>query len=127
MKTKEKKYYLRKCNGCNKGMSRGIHLYDEYYFCKENCLNKNYEKLNIIFEIFVFNSNGLVENSYQSKYSNWLEWINDNNNYEDYRVYEYYNGIAQWYIGDDWGYLFDIEGNTIDTEEVEEKNIVEGK
>ena len=51
MKTTTKQYYLRKCDGCNKGMSQGIYLYDEYYFCDEDCLNKNYERLNIIFEI----------------------------------------------------------------------------
>ncbi len=126
MKTKEKKYYLRKCDGCNKGMSQGIYLYDEYYFCDEECLNANYIRLNIIFEIFVFNSNGLVENSYESTYSSWLEWVNKNDNYENYQVHEYYNGIAQWYIGDDWGYLFDINGDEIDTEEVKEEEIIEG-
>ena len=125
MKTKEKKYYLRKCNGCNKGMSKGIYLYDEYYFCNEECLNNNYIKLNITFEIFVFNSNGLVTHSLDSTYLNWLEWVNKNDNYENYGVFEYYNGIAEWYIGDDWGYLFDINGDEIDTEEVQEKKLKE--
>jgi len=127
MKTKAKQYYLRKCDGCNKGMSQGIYLYDEYYFCGEECLNANYIRLNIIFEIFVFNSNGLIENSYQSTYSNWLEWVNKNDNYEHYGVFEYYNGIAEWYKGDDWGYLFDEHGEEIDIENVDEEEIVEGE
>ncbi len=127
METKEKQYYLRKCDGCNKGMSQGIYLYDEYYFCNEHCLDKNYERLNIIFEIFVFNSNGLVNNSYESTYSNWLEWVNKNDNYEHYGVVEYYNGIAQWYKGDDWGYLFDEHGEEIDIENVDEEEIIEGE
>ena len=120
MKTKEKKYYLRKCDGCNKGMSRGIYLFNEYYFCDEVCLNANYIKLNITFNL---ETNSLDE---EVSYSEFLDWINKNNNYELYQVYNYYNGIAEWYIGDDWGYLFDIEGNEIDTEEVQEENIVEG-
>ena len=121
MKTKEKEYYLRKCDGCNKGMSRGIYLFNEYYFCDKDCLNKNYKRLDITFNLEI----NPIEDTVTFK--EFLNWINEDNNYELYQVYNYYNGIAEWYIGDDWGYLFDIEGNELDTEEVQEKNIVEGK
>jgi len=124
MKTKEKKYYLRKCDGCNKGMSKGIYLsvyFNEYYFCNEDCLNKNYERLNIIFNLEINH----IEDSVT--YKEFLQWINEDNNYELYQVYDYYNGISEWYIGDDWGYIFDINGDEIDIEEVKEQNIIEGK
>lgn len=121
MKTKEKKYYLRKCNGCNKGMSKGIYLFNEYYFCNEDCLTKNYKRLGIVFNLEINH----IEDSVT--YEEFLQWINEDNNYELYQVYDYYNGISEWYIGDDWGYLFDINGDEIDIEEVKEKEIVEGK
>ena len=96
------------------------------FFCNEDCLDKNYERLNIKFEYFVFNSNGLVIDSVDCYYSAFLEWINENDNYEQYRVYEYYNGLAEWYKGDDWGYVFDEQGEEIDIENVDEEEILEG-
>lgn len=114
-----KKYYLRKCNGCNKGMSKGIYLFNEYYFCSEECLNKNYKRLNIIFNI---ETNPIDE---EVSYSEFLEWINTENNYELYEVYDYYNGICEWFIGDDWGYLFTENGEEIDIENIKTEEIID--
>lgn len=114
------KYYLRKCDGCNKGMSQGIYLFNEYYFCYEECLNNNYIRLNITFNL---DTNPLTE---EVSYSEFLEWINTDNNYELYQVYDYYNGISEWYQGDDWGYVFTETGEEIDIEDVKTTEIIQG-
>ena len=59
-------------------------------------------------------------------YSEFLEWINTDNNYELYQVYDYYNGISEWYIGDDWGYVFTETGEEIDIEDVKTTEIIQG-
>jgi hypothetical protein len=114
------RYYLRKCNGCNKGISQGIYLFNEYYFCNEDCLNNNYKRLNITFTL---DTNPITE---EVSYSEFLEWINTDNNYELYQVYDYYNGISEWYRGDDWGYVFTETGEEIDIEDVKTTEIIQG-
>jgi hypothetical protein len=43
-----------------------------------------------------------------------------------YQVYDYYNGISEWYRGDDWGYVFTETGEEIDIEDVKTTEIIQG-
>ena len=72
---------------------------------------------------FTLDTNPITE---EVSYSEFLDWINTDKNYELYQVYDYYNGISEWYQGDDWGYVFTETGEEIDIEEVKTTEIIQG-
>ena len=125
MKTKEKQYYLRKCDSCNKGMSGGYIVHDgNYYFCSYECGEKHLGNKRIFTTLEDWNNDGpgLTWGEFQ-------EYLEKNENKLSTKEIDFaYDECSwsEWFIGDDWGYLFDEQGEEIDTEEVQEENIIEG-
>ena len=125
MKTKAKKYYLRKCNNCNKGMSEGfIYNQGEGYFCSNDCVAKYFvnDKIFTTLEDWNNNGDGLTWGEFQ-------EYLENEDKLSQEKIDFAYDvcSWSEWFIGDDWGYLFDEQGKEYDIEEIQEENILEGE
>jgi len=115
-----KKYYFRKCDVCNKGMSKGIYAEGSgsEYFCSEDCIKKDWDNTTF----YISHDKGFLT------YSMFIKWLEDTDNLtpEKDNVYEWFNGCAEWYLGDQWDVVFDINGIGYDVDKVLEEEIIEG-
>ena len=122
METKAKQYYLRKCDGCNKGMSEGI-LADDEYYCSEDCIKSDWDNKTFF----------VTEDNKELNYSQFIEYLDKRKDTESYnefyndKIWEWFNGCAEWFIEDNWGIVFDEQGKEYDIEEIQEENITEGE
>jgi hypothetical protein len=114
-----KKYYFRKCDVCNKGMSKGILAEGSgsEYFCSEDCIKKDWDNTTFF----------ITPAGNELNYSQFMDWIGEqDDNTLDKHVYEWFNGCAEWYLGDQWDVVFDIDGVGYNVDKVLEEEIIEG-
>ena len=114
-----KKYYLRKCDVCNKGMSKGIYAegIGSEYFCSETCIKKDWD--NVTFFI--------TPDYEELNYSQFVEWLDEQDEETlDAFVWDWFNGASEWYHGDEHEYVYDINGNSYQFDKVKEEEIFEG-
>lgn len=117
------KYYLRKCDVCNKGMSSGIYAEGSgsEYFCSETCIKKDWDSFNYSNPFFI------TPEGKKLIYSEFIEWIDEqDDNTLDAYVWDWFNGCAEWYYDDHHEVVYDKNGKEYEIYSIKQHEIIEG-